>query len=196
MITILDKSLASETLTRLIQIRIGIKNNDCIYVTYLSFIQMKKIIFVLLLCISFSCTKEEHFLKDKNYRNEIILKFESRNHIFQNRKSDLLNIFNLPISLKEKEALLFLYAYMPLNDLADYTGKYFLQQVKYAFKAQNEFPWGKTISENNFRHFVLPYRVNNENLDSARVVFFKELKSEVERPFNERSGTGNQSLVS
>ena len=137
---------------------------------------MKKIIFVFLLCISFSCTKKEHFLKDENYRSEITSKFESRSQIFQNRESDLLDVFSLPISLKEKEALMFLYAYMPLNDLADYSGDFFLEQVKYAFKTQTEFPWGKTVSDDNFRHFVLPYRINNENLDSARIVFFNELK--------------------
>ncbi len=137
---------------------------------------MNKIIYILLLCISFSCTQKEHFLKDTTYRNEIQAKFESRKQIFQNRESDLLSVFDKPLSLKEKEALIFLYAYMPLNDLADYSGDFFLQQVKYTFKAQNEFPWGKTVSEDNFRHFVLPYRVNNENLDSARLVFFDELK--------------------
>jgi len=138
---------------------------------------MKKLIFILLICISFSCSQEEeHFLKDTNYRNEIISKFESRKLIFQNRNSELLDVFDKQLTLKEKEALMFLYAYMPLNDLADYSGKYFLQQVQYAFKTQNEFPWGKKVSEDNFRHFVLPYRVNNENLDSARLVFFNELK--------------------
>jgi len=137
---------------------------------------MNKIIFILLLCISFSCSQKDHFLKDTDYRNEIQVKFESRKQIFQNRELDLLSVFDKPLSLKEKEALTFLYAYMPLNDLADYSGDFFLQQVKYAFKAQNEFPWGKTVSDDNFRHFVLPYRVNNENLDSARLVFFNELK--------------------
>jgi transglutaminase-like putative cysteine protease len=137
---------------------------------------MKQILFILLLCISFSCTQKDHFIKDTDYRNEIQAKFESRKQIFKNRESDLLSVFEKSLSVKEKEALMFLYAYMPLNDLADYSGEYFLQQVKYAFKAQDEFPWGETISEDNFRHFVLPYRVNNENLDSARLVFFNELK--------------------
>ena len=137
---------------------------------------MNKIIFVLLLCISFSCSQKDHFLKDTDYRNEIQAKFESRKQIFQNRESDFLSVFEKPLSLKEKEALIFLYAYMPLNDMADYSGDFFLQQVRYAFKAQDEFPWGKTVSADNFRHFVLPYRVNNENLDSARLVFFDELK--------------------
>ena len=137
---------------------------------------MKKVLYILLICISFSCTQQDHFLKDTNYRNEIEQKFESRKQLFQNRNSDLLDVFNTSLSLEEKEALMFLYAYMPLNDFADYSGKFFLQQVKYAFKTKTEFPWGDKVSEDNFRHFVLPYRINNENLDSARVVFFNELK--------------------
>ncbi len=48
-----------------------------------------------------------------------------------------------------------------------------------SFEAQNFFSWGKIIPEEIFRHFVLPYRVNNENLDSARWVFFGELKDRI-----------------
>ena len=73
----------------------------------------------------------------------------------------------------------FLYAYMPLSDLADYTPEFFMQQVRYAFKAREEMPWGKDIPEDIFRHFVLVYRVNNENLDTARMVFYHELKERV-----------------
>ena len=39
---------------------------------------------------------------------------------------------------------------------------------------------GWTIPEREFRHFVLPLRVNNEDLDSARVVFYRMLKPRVE----------------
>ena len=76
----------------------------------------------------------------------------------------------------EREAMEFLYAYMPLSDLADYEPSFYLQQVRYAFKAREEMPWGKDIPEDVFRHFVLVYRVNNENLDTARMVFYRELK--------------------
>ena len=40
-------------------------------------------------------------------------------------------------------------------------------------------PWGDSIPEDIFRHFVLPIRVNNENLDESRMVFFDELKDRV-----------------
>ena len=40
-------------------------------------------------------------------------------------------------------------------------------------------PWGKEIPDEVFRHFVLPIRVNNENLDDSRRVFYDELKDRV-----------------
>lgn len=70
----------------------------------------------------------------------------------------------------------FLCAYMPLCDLADYDGEFFLKQARASFAARETFAWGEKVPDELFRHFVLPYRVNNENLDSARIVFLKELK--------------------
>ncbi|MDD4683655.1 MAG: transglutaminase-like domain-containing protein [Bacteroidales bacterium] len=83
------------------------------------------------------------------------------------------------LSEREEEAMAFLKAYMPLSDIADYDEEFFVTQVKTAFQARDYFDWGKTIPEEIFRHFVLVYRVNNENLDSARLVFFNELKDRV-----------------
>ena len=77
-------------------------------------------------------------------------------------------IFEKTTDKQEKEYLQFLYDYMPLSDLADYSGEFFLNQVRYAIKARETFSWGRTIPEEVFKHFVLVYRVNNENLDTAR----------------------------
>ena len=82
------------------------------------------------------------------------------------------------ISAQEKEALEFLYAYMPLADVTDYTPAFYLENVRAAFRAREEMGW--KVPEREFRHFVLPLRVNNENLDSARTVFYKELKPRVQ----------------
>ena len=60
---------------------------------------------------------------------------------------------------------MFLYAYMPIGDITDYSGDYYLMNVRYALKTRQEMPWGNRIPEREFRHFVLPVRVNNENLD-------------------------------
>jgi Transglutaminase-like enzymes, putative cysteine proteases len=76
----------------------------------------------------------------------------------------------------EAEALTFLYAYMPLNDILMQTPAYYLGQVRASLAARRHFSWGKAVPEDIFRHFVLPSRVNNEDLDSCRSVFLEELR--------------------
>ncbi len=83
------------------------------------------------------------------------------------------------VTPEEKEALTFLYAYMPDNDATDYTPQFFLDNVRASFQAAEEMPWGKIVPDREFRHFVLPVRTNNENIDSSRVVFYEELKDRV-----------------
>lgn len=45
--------------------------------------------------------------------------------------------------------------------------------------AREEMSWGATISDEEFLHFVMPVRVNNEVLDNSRPVFYKELRDRV-----------------
>ena len=91
----------------------------------------------------------------------------------------LFSIFEKCKGKREREALMFLYAYMPIGDIADYNPALFLEAVRHSFKMRREMPWGKSIPEDIFRHFVLPLRANNEALDSSRVLFYKELKGRV-----------------
>ena len=83
------------------------------------------------------------------------------------------------VAPEEKEALTFLYAYMPIGDITDYSGDFYLENIRSSFQARSEMPWGKVIPEDIFRHYVLPVRINNENLDESRMVFYKELKDRV-----------------
>ncbi len=126
------------------------------------------------LCFT-SCSR--HFITDAGERKSVQADFETRKELLT--QGNLFEIFDCDISREEKEALIFLYSYMPLPDLVDYPGDFHLMNVRYAFKAREEMSWGKTIPEREFRHFVLPYRVNNENLDEARKVFYEELKDRV-----------------
>lgn len=142
---------------------------------------MKKLFITLLtlgFCLSLNA-QSEHFINDNNYRLQVKKQFDKRQEIINNRKKELLSVFKKPITNEQKEALEFLYAYMPLSDLADYDGEFFLKQVNTALQAKDTFSWGKTIPEKIFRHFVLPFRVNNENLDTARIVFYNELKDRI-----------------
>jgi len=135
-------------------------------------------ILIGLIFMLISCQKE-HFLTNATYRAQVHQDFLERQKLAAGRADALFaGIDTLP--LKEREALEFLYAYMPLSDLADYDGSFFLKQVKYAFKAKNSFAWGDSIPETVFRHFVLVYRVNNENLDTARMFIFNELKERIQ----------------
>lgn len=74
----------------------------------------------------------------------------------------------------------FLYKYMPLPDKADYPRSFYEKNVALSLQAKAEMPWGNTVPEREFRHFVVPVRVNNENLDNSREVFYQALKPRVE----------------
>lgn len=82
--------------------------------------------------------------------------------------------------IKPSECLDFLYSTMTLPDKLDYPREFYERNVATSLQARRELPWGETVPEREFKHFVLPVRVNNENLDSARWVFYKELKPRVE----------------
>jgi len=134
-------------------------------------------LFILLTC--FAGFSQKHFISDPGYLTKVEEQFEKQKALATGRGNELFTVFKNKLTVEEAEALKFLYAYMPLSDLADYNGSFYLDMVRYSLMARDEFAWGKNIPEDIFRHFVLPYRVNNENLDTARIVFFKELKDRI-----------------
>ena len=119
------------------------------------------------------CNNEKHFINDSDYRLKVENDFAEKQAILKN--GNLSGIFSKEMTSEEKEALLFLYAYMPLSDIADNSGEFFLNNIRLSFKIREASSWGKNIPEDIFRHFVLPIRVNNENLDNSREYFQKEL---------------------
>ncbi len=140
-----------------------------------------KLIFILLICFVISCTKSNHFISDSVIRASVEKEFEQREAQFPQLNLNLTLQNKKSIPQKEREAFQFLCAFMSLNDLVDKDAAYYLRQIEIAFESQNTFSWGKTIPEDIFRHFVLPPRVNNENLDTARELFFRELKPRIEQ---------------
>lgn len=140
---------------------------------------MKQITLFLgtVLLFLFTACGERHFMTDDSYRQRVEQDFQQKQALMP--EGDLFAVFNTELTSYEREALEFLYAYMPLADITDYPGEFHLMNIRASRQAADEMPWGKTIPEELFRHFVLPTRVNNEPLDSARVVFYKELKDRV-----------------
>ncbi len=138
---------------------------------------MKKLFFTLGLAMTLlTATASDHFITDAGYRQQVEKIFSERiqtigQQFFQTKK--------LNPSQEESEALHFLYAYMPLADVTDYPTSFYLSNVRASLLARKEMTWGAKIPELLFRHFVLPLRVNNEPLDSARTVFYAALKDRV-----------------
>lgn len=136
--------------------------------------------FIMILIFTLiSCRPGDHFITDKSYRAKVEQQFQKRKSEAVNRSAALFGVFDGKLTRTEEEAMKFLYAYMPLSDLADYDGEYYLKNVRASLAARDTFSWGKQVPEALFRHFVLPVRVNNENLDSSRWVFFMELKDRI-----------------
>ena len=118
-----------------------------------------------------------HLISDPDYRQQMEKDLQAR----LDGPGDLGQFYqvdDLIITTEEKEALQFLYAYMPLADFTDYTTEYYLSNVRSSLDTRDEMGWN--VPEREFRHFVLPIRVNNEDLDSSRVVFAREIKPRIQ----------------
>ena len=141
---------------------------------------MVKKIFAIALLLMASCqlslAADGHFITDGAYRGKVETAFKQKMDLVGKK---FFATKGLKTTEAENEALEFLYAYMPVADVTDYTTAFYLQNVRTSFETRKEMEWGSKVPELLFRHFVLPLRVNNENLDDSREVFYKELKDRV-----------------
>ncbi|MCF8221936.1 MAG: transglutaminase domain-containing protein [Bacteroidales bacterium] len=122
-----------------------------------------------------SCTSE-NLITDKSYRQKVFSDLENKTELFSESGYELFDISEQDLAAVEYEAMAFLYAYMPLSDIADYSDEFFLENARHALKTRNDYPWGRQIPGDVFLHYVLPPRVNNENMDRFRMVYYDELK--------------------
>ena len=121
----------------------------------------------------------DHFITDAAYRTKVETAFKQKINLVGKQFYDQKMLKQQKATGDEQGALQFLYAYMPVADVTDYPTSFFLENVRTSFEARNQMAWGNKVPELLFRHFVLPVRINNENLDNSRMVFFKELKERV-----------------
>lgn len=123
---------------------------------------------------------EKHLITDSKYRALVETDFQAKQALLSEVvENNLFSVFEKDLTIEEKEALMFLYAYMPVADITNNDGDFYLRNVRSSLQAKQEMSWGSRIPEQVFRHFVLPIRVNNEDLDDARMVFYEELKERV-----------------
>lgn len=74
---------------------------------------------------------------------------------------------------EQKEGMAFLIAYMPDRDLKELKADFLLENTAYAYKARNEFPWGKAVPDSIFLNEVLPYVSLNEKRENWRKEFYE-----------------------
>ncbi|HPR88102.1 MAG TPA: transglutaminase-like domain-containing protein [bacterium] len=122
---------------------------------------------------------QDHLITSDALRHSVQQQLVVQKQLAQQRQAELFGLLEQPLRPAEREALEWLFAWMPLSDLADYDGGFYLRQVRATLQARAEMAWGRRVPAALFLHFVLPVRVNNENLDSARVVLYGALKPRV-----------------
>ena len=125
---------------------------------------MKKFLLLTLLFVVCSCAhqSDEHLLLEA--RRASLPEFE---------QSVWIPLDTTTLTGDERACLEFVYSYLPLPDMAMYPFGYWLAQVRTALSVRENMGW--KVPEREFRHFVLPVRVNNENLDDFRTLWADSL---------------------
>jgi len=75
-----------------------------------------------------------------------------------------------------REGAAFLVANMPVVDLAVMDYDTFMANLRLAYEARETFPYAKAISNEDFLHSVLPYRVSQEPIENWRPFFYEKVK--------------------
>lgn len=120
-------------------------------------------------------TDTRFIILDEETKALVDEKFQFKRKLAKEKEEELFSVFDETLTEDEYWALKFLYAYMPINDLADYDGSLFLEHVRKTLEIQRTVPWGTKVPPSLFLYFVLPYRVNNENIENYRGILFDEI---------------------
>ena len=139
----------------------------------------KLTLYIFFAILIIGCQNEKPLISNSARLKDIEKMLNVQKELTSNSLKPFWPVLEKPAAKNEVQAIQFLYAYMPLSDLADCTPDFMVANVKLSLLARQEMSWGKNIPEEEFLHFVLPLRVNNENLDSFRLVYYEEIKNRV-----------------
>jgi len=134
------------------------------------------LVFILILS---GCQQEKPLISNSDRLKDMEKLLKAQRELTSNAMKPIWTILDKPASKEEDQAMKFLFAYMPLSDLADYSPEFMQATVRMSLLTRKEMAWGSQIPEEEFLHFVLPVRVNNENLDSFRLVYYEEIKTRI-----------------
>jgi hypothetical protein len=89
------------------------------------------------LAVSCAPKEKKHFISDAEYRAQVEKDFAARESICA---AAGVNLESMGLAADEKEALQFLYAYMPLGDIVNHDPEFYLQHYELTKQACNEMP--------------------------------------------------------
>ena len=133
-------------------------------------------LFLLIFC---GCQQEKPLISNPDRLQDMEKMLKAQRELTSNALKPIWTILDKPATKEEDQAMKFLFAYMPLSDLADYSPEFMQANVRKSLLTRKEMSWCSQIPEEEFLHFVLPLRVNNENLDSFRLVYYQEIKARI-----------------
>ena len=95
------------------------------------------------------------------------------------KKTILLSLLLLLVSCtpEREEYLAWMYESMSLPDSLNYSRQYWEENIDKTLEVRHIMAWN--VPEREFRHFVLPLRVNNETLDNFRTRYADTLCNRV-----------------
>ena len=104
--------------------------------------------------------------------------YEKRSPYFGKCQQKVQEIIN---GLPEEEQILmeFLYGTMPIQDVGDCAPEVFLGFVRHGIMLRKQVKWCRDLSETMFLHYVLYHRINTENIEDCRKIFYDCLKERI-----------------
>ena len=100
-------------------------------------------------------------------------------------RAELLKALN-EVPESQRKAMQFLVAHMPASDARRMKAKLLLNNVAWAYKARETFPWATLVPEDIFFNDVLPYASLNEPRDDWREDFYNRFSKHVKGAKNQR----------
>ena len=135
--------------------------------------KIKSLIVLLAICLS-ACTGSKYAGVPNQYQELISQTMQTAG---SNAKELKKALKQTPTT--QREAMAFLIAYMPERDAKALTADFLLENVSYAFKAREEFPWAKEVPNDIFLNDVVAYVNLNENRENWRKDFYERFKKYV-----------------
>ena len=105
---------------------------------------MKRILIFIFAAVLALSGCGDHFISDAAYRATVQKDLESRTSVLEAAGVDF---DAMGLDTEEREAMEFLYAYMPLGDIVNHSPEYYLEHYRLMRNALDEMPWGRNVPE-------------------------------------------------